>query len=68
MFDIEFKSSKGAKLGGPAIGTILLGSFRETFESPLHVWRRGDYEEHWVQAVRRLVDGTGSTALITEAL
>jgi hypothetical protein len=66
VFDIRFQEAKSASSEELAVGTIVLGSFRETFESPLHVWAREDYERHWVQALERLLDGSESTALTTE--
>lgn len=66
MFDIRFELSQDANSEEVAVGTIVLGSFRETFESPLHVWSREDYESHWSQSLERLFEGAGSTVLITE--
>lgn len=66
VFAIQFHSVEPTEIGGLAIGSIALGSYRESFECPIHLWRREDYEEHWVQAVERLVNGAESTALITE--
>jgi hypothetical protein len=66
MFAIHFDATGAPDAGNVAVGTIVLGSYRETFESPLHMWRRGGYERHWALAVRRLVDGAETTALITE--
>ena len=66
MFRIGFDGDERTKVGGLAVGTIVIGSFRERFESPLHFWQQPNYEGQWHQAIRRLVDGAESTALITD--
>jgi CdiI N-terminal domain len=66
VFHIRLAAAKSAIDDDSAVGTITLGSFKETFESPLSFWTRNDYEAHWVHALERLVDGSESTALVTE--
>ena len=66
VFAIEFDSVQPREVENIATGSITLGSYRETFEAPLHVWRRQDYESHWREAVHRILGGAPSTALITE--
>lgn len=63
MFEIRFNSGQlSAEL---ALGTILVGSFKETFEAPLHFWTRRDYESQWRRASERLLNGAASSAFIT---
>lgn len=66
MFRIEFESDELRAAGGVSVGSIVIGSFRERFEASLDFWEEADYEEHWLKAIRRLVDGAASTALITQ--
>ncbi|MGB6056880.1 MAG: hypothetical protein WBF71_01345 [Microthrixaceae bacterium] len=65
MFSIEFESIDPMDDSELATGSIVLEGFRETFESPLHVWKREDYEAQWDQAICRLINGKDSTAIIT---
>ncbi len=46
-------------------GTIVIGEFKETFESPLLFWSVSDYQAHWKQALERIVSGALNSCLIT---
>ena len=47
-----------------AKGLIRIGDFQKQFEIPLEFWSYSDYQEHWKQALRRLLD-TGESCLIS---
>jgi hypothetical protein len=46
-------------------GTVCLGDFREQFEVILEYWSRDDYVRHWDAALRQLLEGAATSALIT---
>lgn len=48
-------------------GRITLGSYDEEFIALLGEWGRADYEGHWTEAARRLVDGADRTAFFVSA-
>ena len=52
-------------IGPETWGRISLGDFAERFEVPLSYWTGADYENHWREAVGRIVDGFSRSALIT---
>jgi hypothetical protein len=73
-FDIRFirdqPESLEEFLGPGAIGLrgrIMLGDYDEEFVALLGEWERGDYERHWTEAARRLVDGADRTVFFTSA-
>jgi hypothetical protein len=47
-----------------AQGEIAIGSFRETFFSPLDVWQCEDYERQWQNATQRLRIGAVSSCFV----
>lgn len=47
MFDIRFDSTGHETDDQLVVGTIVLGSHKETFEACLCLWSRHDYERHW---------------------
>jgi len=79
MFDIAFttdipeRQEDTDELGADASYDALwcrttLGDDWESFLAPLgHPWARADYERHWLEAARRLVDGAERTAFFTQA-
>ena len=46
-------------------GRIQIGRDYETFTASLIRWTAGDYERHWIAALRRLINGGDGSALIT---
>lgn len=63
-FRISFLDSPDAE-GSLLIGEISLGDFSERFESSLEHWSRLDYENHWQESVRRVLQQGKSSCLIT---
>ncbi|MGC1482994.1 MAG: hypothetical protein WA789_04300 [Candidatus Acidiferrum sp.] len=49
-----------------AIGVLVLGEAKEYFGSSLHRWTKQEYETQWRRAIKTFLDGSDSTALITE--
>ena len=49
-----------------AHGLLVLGEMTEYFGSSLYRWSREDYELQWRHALKSLLDGGKSAALITE--
>lgn len=47
------------------LGSIQIGDFRETLRVSLLSWNRLQYEQHWEEALRRLVGGADQSVLIT---
>ena len=47
------------------MGEIVIGNFRERFETPLDYWAIKDYESQWKEALRRTIEGNGKSCLIT---
>ncbi len=47
------------------VGQITLGRFTERFESPLHYWDRGNYEQQWYSAASRVLSDSKRVALVT---
>lgn len=73
-FDIRFISDEGESLaeflgeGAWGLrGRITLGEYTEEFVALLRTWTRADYERHWMEAARRMVDGADRTAFFTSA-
>jgi hypothetical protein len=67
-FSIGFRRemTDGSQLGNAAqFGEIELGEYRETFTALIGFWSPRDYEDHWRQSLRRLVDEDMPTCLIT---
>ena len=60
MFDLYF--SEGPTINDEgwwhAVGTIVLGEDRDGFEVSLEWWGRAAYQRQWLEAARRLVNGT----------
>jgi hypothetical protein len=48
-------------------GRITLGDYDEEFVALLGEWGRADYERHWMDSARRLVDGADRTAFFVSA-
>lgn len=48
-----------------AKGLIVIDEFRESFEASLTYWSVHDYEVHWGEAIKRLLDGRSRSCLIT---
>lgn len=46
-------------------GEIVLGEYVERFEAPTSYWTAEDYQEHWKQAIERIVGGEEKSCLIT---
>ena len=70
MFDLTFVRVEPQRQeeGWDALeGEIIVGGHRERFLAALDPWERTDYERHWIDAARRLVEGADRTAFITSA-
>jgi hypothetical protein len=48
-----------------ALGEIIIGSFSENFQASISYWRIDRYKSQWKQALKRLIEGSSMTALIT---
>lgn len=48
-----------------ALGEIVIGDFRERFESPLDYWSIKDYQSQWKEALRKTIEGNAKSCLIT---
>jgi hypothetical protein len=46
-------------------GEILLGNFKETFESSLSFWSINAYKRQWNDAITRIVNGENKVCLVT---
>jgi hypothetical protein len=71
MFDIRFISRTSGRrpiTSRESMGKITLEDFDERFTSDLSYWQPQDYERQWTEAVRRLVGGEDSSALITSVV
>ena len=73
-FDIRFIRDQDESLEeflGPGArglrGRITLGDYAEEFVAELGTWTRADYERHWAQAARRMVEGADRTAFFVSA-
>lgn len=73
-FDIRFISDRTESLeeflgeGAWGLrGRITLGDYAEEFLALQGTWQRADYERHWLQAARRLLQGADRTAFFTSA-
>lgn len=70
VFDLAFVRDEPERQeeGWDALeGEIILGGHRERFLAALDPWARSDYERHWIDAARRLLEGVDRTAFITSA-
>jgi hypothetical protein len=47
------------------IGQIKIGSFQEKFSASLMHWKPAQYEQHWSQAISRIISSSETSALIT---
>ncbi len=47
------------------MGRILLGGFSEEFELSFQFWKAFDYQKHWSESIRRVVDDELDSCLIT---
>jgi hypothetical protein len=74
MFDIEFVSDSPEpaddELPDAMVlrGRTTIGDLTETFLAPLGFWSREDYEQQWIEAARRLLQGADRTGFFTEAM
>lgn len=73
-FDIRFVRDEPESLeeflGEGAVGLrgrITLDDYDEEFVALVGEWERADYERHWMEAARRLVDGADRTAFFSSA-
>jgi contact-dependent growth inhibition (CDI) system CdiI-like immunity protein len=59
MFDLYFSEGPTADDDGwwHAVGTIVLGEDRDGFAVSLEWWGRAAYEQQWLAAAKRLVNG-----------
>jgi len=48
------------------LGQMMLGASRQGFRSGTSYWSMAQYEQHWHDAILRLVDGAECSALITD--
>jgi CdiI N-terminal domain len=68
MFDI-YLTDQSVPEGDPGAhalyGKIRIGDHSETFIANLLFWNRKQYEEHWLMAVKRVVEGADRSALVT---
>lgn len=67
-FEIKFLGTRVTDLepGQKAkFGRITIGSFSERFLSSLNYWSMADYHKHWQAALRRIVDDSRTSCLIT---
>jgi hypothetical protein len=68
MFNLQFVSeqTRSSERNEVVIrGQITLGEFSEAFEASLSYWLPSDYEQHWLEAARRIADGHAESAIIT---
>jgi hypothetical protein len=47
------------------VGEIIIGEYLERFEVSTSFWSVEDYQEHWKQAIRRVINGEDKSCLIT---
>ena len=47
------------------LGLITIGSYVERFVCPMEYWDATRYRLHWRQAITRIIQGSGTSALIT---
>lgn len=73
-FDIRFIRDHDESLEeflGPGArglrGRITLDDYAEEFVALLGPWTRADYERHWMEAARRMVEGADRTAFFVSA-
>lgn len=59
--DEEFEAEGGKYL----LGVIRIGEFSESFSCSLSYWERSSYLSQWREGLRRLLDGKGSSAIVT---
>ena len=59
MFDVHFAEGPTVNDEGwwHAVGTIVLGEYRDGFEISLEWWGRAAYEQQWLGAAKRLLSG-----------
>jgi hypothetical protein len=48
-------------------GELVIGSFREQFDSPLGYWDEAGYERQWHGALTSMVSGAKASCLVTKA-
>jgi hypothetical protein len=68
MFDIYLTDQAVPEVdpGARALyGKIRIGEFSDTFIASLRFWNRERYEEHWMKAVQRVVEGADRSTLVT---
>jgi hypothetical protein len=68
VFNIEFTHDKPEiqEEGWLGLsGQTTLGDHVESFLAPIGLWARADYERHWLEAARRLLDGHVRTGFFT---
>lgn len=67
-FSISFsliRLQEQAEQNAYAPGQIIISEFEESFLSSLSFWTKTQYQEHWNEAVTRLIRGEEKSALIT---
>lgn len=47
------------------MGKISIDEFREEFQAELAYWSVSDYQQSWLGAIRRLLDGAEASCLVT---
>jgi hypothetical protein len=60
VFDIGFLDAEpeAQEEGWLALrGRLVLGAYEEEFLAALEPWGRAEYERHWIEAARRIIDG-----------
>lgn len=69
MFSIEFPIDATEEIWEGQrvrIGRLTLGDFTEEFTAYLDYWSPAEYEAQWQAAIRRIVSGARTDALITD--
>lgn len=61
MFRVEIRDCSS----GVGKGWIQIGDFAESFEMVFEFWSPQEYQRHWIEAIRRMVDGAEVGALVT---
>jgi len=66
-FSIAFDApAQDSQDDSPFLGLIIFDETKEWFHSANSFWDRQQYQTHWMQAVKRLLDGHQKSALITD--
>jgi hypothetical protein len=66
-FSLKFLNNRPMSIfDAPSLyGEIEIGSFHETFVSPIVFWSREQYESQWRHGIGRILDGRSTSALVT---